>query len=248
MFERIFFHIGRFFIMLKKCFARPEKFYVYWREFVRNLEWMGIGSLLLVIVIAVFVGAVTTVQSAYQLVSSLIPVSVIGSIVADSTLLELAPTITSVVLAGRIGSRLASELATMRVTEQIDALEVMGLHVEAFLVMPRIVAAVVVIPVLIVLAAIIGIVGGMLIGHFTDIVPMHDFIQGAQETFRPMNVIICLTKAYVFSFIIGSVSSYVGFYTEGGALDVGRASTTAVVASSLIILVFDYVIAEVLLT
>ena len=242
------FHLGRYAIMLRRIVAKPEKVSVYWREFVRNLDWMGLGSLLLVLTISIFVGAVTTVQSAYQLVSALIPVSVIGSIVSDSTLLELAPTITSLVLAGRIGSRIASELATMRVTEQIDALEVMGIHVEAFLIGPRLLASLIVIPTLIVLAAVVGIVAGMLIGHFTGVVPIHDFLQGAQETFRPFNVVICLTKAVVFAFIIGSVSSYVGFYTEGGALDVGRASTTAVVASSLILLVFDYLIAEVLLT
>ncbi len=244
---RALFHVGRFTLMLGRLFVRPERFRMYWREFVRHLDWMGPGSVLLVGTISIFVGAVTTIQSAYQLVTELIPVSVIGSIVSDSTLLELAPTITCLVLAGRIGSRLASELGSMRVSEQIDALHVMGIHVEAFLIGPRLLAAIVTIPLLVLLSAFLGIVSGMFLGHITGIVPMHEFLEGARETFRPFNLTICMTKAYTFAFIIGSISAYQGFYVEGGAQEVGRASTRAVVLSSLFILLSDYLVAELLL-
>lgn len=239
--------IGSFFILLGRMFGPLKPWRIYWRRFIHEMEWMGTGSLPLVIVISVFVGAVTTVQTAYQLVSAFIPISVIGSVVSDSTLLELAPTLTALILAGRISSSIASELATMKITEQIDALEVMGVHVETYLILPKVVSAVIIVPALIVVASAVGIGAGAIVGHITGIVPLQEFVRGAQATFRDFNVVICLSKAFVYSLIISTVPAKIGMDVSGGALEVGRASTRAVVISSLLVVLFDYIVAETLL-
>ncbi len=242
-----FFHFGKFMLMLKGCIHRPENLGVYWNELLKQFNVIGVGSFVIVTIISVFVGAVTAVQTAYQLTSGLVPKNVIGSIVSDGAILELAPTITSLVLAGKIGSHIASELATMRVTEQIDALEVMGVNVSTYLVLPKILGAVLIIPLLIIYAAAFAIVGGMLASSMAGHVSVNDFIYGAQDTFRLFNVILMMTKAFTFSFLISSISSYQGFYVRGGALEVGAASTRAVVYSCICILLADYLIADLMI-
>lgn len=244
---RFFYHFGRYLLLLRQLLRRPENFRMYWNELFRQMVSIGIGSLGIVTIISVFMGAVTTVQTAYQLVSGLVAKTVIGAIVADSSMLELAPTITSLVLAGKIGSAIASEIGTMRVTEQIDALEIMGVNAPAYIIMPKILAAVVTIPLLIILSIALCIGGGIFAGDATGILSSQQFIEGARSSFLPYNVLFSMTKAFTFAFIISSVSAYQGYYTQGGSLEVGQSSTRAVVYSCILILLSDYLLAQLML-
>lgn len=234
-------------IMLKGMFARPENGRMYWREFMHQCSEIGIGSLGIVAIISVFIGAVSTIQTAYQLVSPLIPLSTIAQIVRDTVILEFAPTLVCIVLAGVAGSRIASELGNMRVSEQIDALEIMGINSRAYLILPKIVAALIMIPLLVVIAMVLGIWGGRLAGTMAGIIPANIYDKGLAELFVPYNVYFALTKSYVFAFIISSIPAYYGYHVRGGALEIGRASTKAVVVSCVLILFADYVLSALLL-
>jgi phospholipid/cholesterol/gamma-HCH transport system permease protein len=242
-----FFHFGRYLKLMGLFFKSPEKFSVYWQLFLTECNYIGVGSLVIVTIISVFIGGVTTLQTAYQLTTPLIPKSIIGATVAASSLLEFAPTITSIVLAGKVGSGIASQLGTMRVTEQIDALEVMGINSASYLILPKIVASLFTFPCLVVIAAFLQIAGGLLAGHFSGEVGIPDYIQGTREYFDPQYVKIMFIKAITFGFIISSISSYQGYYTSGGALEVGLSSTMAVVYSCIAILLADYFLAEILI-
>lgn len=244
---RTLYHFGRYLILLGGFFKSPERFAVYWRLFLAECNFIGVGSVLIVSLISVFIGAVMTVQTAYQLETPLLPKSLIGTTVANSALLELAPTVTSLVLAGKVGSAIASQLGTMRVTEQIDALEVMGVNSGTYLILPKIMASVVMFPLLIFLAAFLEIGGGLVAGELTGECSSRDFIAGAQEFFLPFYVTFMTIKALFFGFIISSIASYQGYFAEGGAHEVGQASTRAVVFSCIIVLLMDYVLAELLI-
>lgn len=244
---RFFTKFGQYLLMLKGMFSRPENPKMYWKEFMHQCVEIGIGSLPIVIIISLFLGAVTTVQTAYQLVSPLVPLSTIGQIVRDSMILELSPTVLSIVLAGVIGSKIASELGNMRISEQIDALEIMGINTKAYLVLPKILAALLMIPCLISLSAFLGIWGGRTAADFSGIVAKDVFDIGLRANFSPFNIGFALTKAYTFSFLISSVSAYYGYFVTGGALEIGRSSTTSVVVSCILILVADYALASLLL-
>ena len=234
-------------IMLKGMFARPENGRMYWREFMHQCSEIGIGSLGIVAIISVFIGAVSTIQTAYQLVSPLIPLSTIAQIVRDTVILEFAPTLVCIVLAGVAGSRIASELGNMRVSEQIDALEIMGINSRAYLILPKIVAALIMIPLLVVIAMVLGIWGGRLAGTMAGIIPANIYDKGLIDLFVPYNVYFALTKSYVFAFIISSIPAYYGYHVRGGALEIGRASTKAVVVSCVLILFADYILSALLL-
>ncbi len=242
-----FYHFGRYLMLIRQMFHRPENFRMYWDELFRQMVSIGIGSLGIVGIISVFMGAVTTVQTAYQLVSGLVAKTVIGAIVSESSILELGPTITSLVLAGKIGSSISSEIGTMRVTEQIDALEIMGVNAPGYLILPKVIAAVTMIPLLIVLSISLSIGGGILVGDLTGILPSQQFIDGARSAFKGYNVFFALTKAFTFAFLISSVSAYQGYFTNGGSLEVGQSSTRAVVYSCILILLSDYMLAQLLL-
>ena len=239
--------IGRFLLMLKGMFKKPENARMYWKEFIHQCTEIGFGSLGIVAIISVFIGAVSTIQTAYQLVSPLIPISTIAQIVRDTVILEFAPTLVCIVLAGVAGSRIASELGNMRVSEQIDALEIMGINTKTYLILPKIVAALLMIPILVVIAMVLGIWGGRLAGTAAGIIPPNMFDKGLMEEFVPYNVFFALTKAYVFSFIISSIPAFYGYYVRGGALEIGRASTKAVVVSCVLILFADYILSALLL-
>ncbi len=227
---------------------RPtERFSIYWNAILNEIVAMGIGSLVIVLITSVFIGAVTTVQSAYQLVSSLIPRSTIGSVVSVSALLELAPTITSLVLAGKVGSSIASQLGTMRVTEQIDALEVMGINSAAYLILPKILGGLFVFPALITIAAFLMHLGGIVAGELTGTLTATEFALGVRTYFETFQVTFMYTKAVWFSVIITSISSFYGYTVEGGAFEVGKASTKAVVTSSIALLFMDYLLAQLML-
>ncbi len=243
----IFSDIGRYLLMIKGMFSRPENGKMYWKEFIHQCTEIGFGSLGIVAIISVFIGAVSTVQTAYQLVTPLIPRSTIAQIVRDTVILEFAPTLVCIVLAGVAGSRIASELGNMRVSEQIDALEIMGIKTKTYLVLPKIIAAMLMIPLLVVVAMALGIWGGRLAGAASGIISPATYDKGLLEFFIPYNVIFALIKAYVFAFIISSVPAFYGYYVKGGALEIGRASTKAVVVSCILILFADYILSALLL-
>ncbi len=228
-------------------FSKPENMRMYWKEFMHQCSEIGIGSLGIVAIISVFMGAVSAVQTAYQLVSPLIGKSTIAQIVRDTVILEFAPTLVCIVLAGVVGSKIASELGNMRVSEQIDALEIMGINTKAYLIMPKILAALVTIPMLVVLSMALGIYGGRLAGEASNILSTQTYDQGLLENFVPYNVTFALAKAYTFAVIISSIPAYYGYYVKGGALEIGRSSTTSVVVSCVMILFADYVLAALLL-
>src|SRR5215470_11007143 len=242
-----FTEFGRYLLTLRGMFTKPENGKMYWKEFMHQCSDIGIGSLGIVAIISVFMGAVSTLQTAYQLVSPLIPLSTIAQIVRDTVILEFSPTLVCIVLAGVVGSKIASELGNMRVSEQIDALEIMGINTKSYLILPKLLAALLVIPLLVVIASVLGIWGGRLAGSMANIISPNTFDKGLLEGFLPYNVFFALAKAYTFAFLISSVPAYFGYYVQGGALEIGRASTKAVVTSCILILFADYILAALLL-
>jgi len=238
---------GRYILMLKGMFSKPENMKMYWKEFMHQCSEIGIRSLGIVCIISIFMGAVSTLQTAYQLVSPIIPATTIAQIVRDTVILEFSPTLVCIVLAGVVGSKIASELGNMRVSEQIDALEIMGINTKSYLIMPKILAAFVTIPMLVVLSMVLGIIGGRIAGAATNILSTDTFDRGLIQNFVPYNVWFALIKAYTFSFIISSIPAYYGYYVNGGALEIGRNSTKSVVVSCIMILFADYILAQLLL-
>ncbi|HNB81714.1 MAG TPA: ABC transporter permease [Chitinophagaceae bacterium] len=240
-------NIGRYLMMLGNMFTRPENNRVYWKEFIHQCNEIGIGSLGIVVIISLFLGAVTTVQTAYQLISPLVQKYVIAQIIRDSTFLELSPTVVCIVLAGVIGSKIASELGNMRVSEQIDALEIMGINTKTYLILPKIAASLVVVPCLVIISMFLSVWGGYLAGTLSGILSEQQFTQGLVKDFVSFNLTFGLIKSFTFAFIISSISAYFGYHVKGGALEIGRASTTSVVVSCILILFADYGLAALLL-
>lgn len=224
-------------------FARPEKLSMYWKETARQMHDIGIGSLVIIGLVSVFIGAVTAIQFAYQLGASSIPKYYIGYIVRDIMIIELAPTFTCLALAGKVGSNIAAELGGMRQKEQIDALEVMGVDTTAFLILPKIIAAMTVIPMLVVLSAFMGMAGGYVACVMGNLVSDAEFMQGLRAFFDSYNIWMMQVKAVVFSFLLTSVACYQGYFVQGGSIELGRASTAAVVISNILILLADYILA-----
>lgn len=239
--------IGRYFIFLGNLFIKREPIKTYLKQILDECIKVGIDSLVIVTIVSTFIGAVTCIQTAYNLVSPLIPRYVISLVVRDMTLLELAPTITAIVFAGKVGSNIAGELGTMKISEQIDALEVMGINAVSFLGLPKIIACLIMYPMLVILAGFLAITGGYLAGTITGVVTPQDYIYGIRSDFLEFNVTFALIKSVVFAFLISSISSFKGFNTVGGALEVGQSSTSAVTNSCIAILVADYLLAELLI-
>ena len=228
-------------------FTKPENGRMYWKEFMHQCVEIGIGSLGIVVLISIFMGAVSAVQTAYQLVSPLIPPSTIAEIVRDTVILEFSPTIVCIVLAGVVGSKIASELGNMRVSEQIDALEIMGINSRLYLIMPKVAATLVTIPMLVILSMALGIWGGRLAGSLTGILSTDIYDEGLAKGFIPYNVLFATYKAITFAFIISTIPAYYGYNVKGGALEIGRSSTKSVVVSCVMILFADYVLAAIFL-
>lgn len=245
-FSRIFFHFGRWLLLMKQGLQPPERWGMYWKETVRQMYDIGIGSLVIVALISVFMGAVAGIQFAYQLDDQLVPRWYIGYIVRDLAILESAPTITCLVLAGKVGSNLASELGGMRQKEHIDAMEIMGVNTAGYLIMPKLVAAVVVIPLLVSISAIIAMAGGYVATVPTGEVTGPEYTRGLLAFYVPYNVFIMYVKAVTFAFILTAVSCYQGYFVKNGSIELGKASTRAVVISNILILLSDYIIAVVL--
>lgn len=242
-----FTEFGKYLLLIKSVFKKPEKWKIYWKEIILNMDSVGVGSLGLVAIISTFIGAVMTMQIAFQLVSDLIPSSIIGQINRDSSILELSPTITALVLAGKVGSSISSQIGSMRVSEQIDALEIMGINAPGYLILPKILAGITMVPLLVIVSIFLAITGGLIGGSLSGAVTPADYIQGITSDFNGYTVAVSLVKAFVFGFIITSVSAYQGFYVRGGSLEVGQASTKSVVVSCITILIFDYIITALML-
>lgn len=238
---------GRYVLLLVDAFVSLDDFRTYRKNAVDQMMKIGIESLPIVTLAAAFSGAVTTVQVSYQLVSPFIPKSVIGAIVAPSMILELGAVVTGFILAGRVGARIAAELGTMRVTEQIDALEAMGLNSVSYLIAPRVVAGIIMFPVLYIAACFVGISGGILVANLGNYLSTGEFVQGARDYFRAFDAIFGLIKAVAFGFLITSISCYKGYFTEGGAEGVGKSTTQAAVTSCVFILFADLILAMLLL-
>lgn len=239
--------IGKYFIFLRNLFVNRESFKTYYRLVMEEAVSIGVGSLFLVALVATFMGAVTTVQTAFNMVSPLIPNFVISQVVREMTILELAPTIIAVIYAGKVGSSMAGGLGTMRITEQIDALEVMGINSVSYLVLPKIIASIMMYPLLVIIAGVCALAGGYLVGTITDVITPNDYVYGIRYAFNPFTVTFALIKSVVFAFLVASISSYQGYYTQGGALEVGVSSTKAVTNSVIAVLLSDYFLAQLLL-
>ena len=244
---RFFTEFGRYLLLIKGMFSKPENGKMYWKEFMHQCAEIGLGSMGIVTIISFFMGAVSALQTAYQLTSPVIPKSTIAQIVRDTVILEFAPTLVCIVLAGVVGSKIASELGNMRVSEQIDALEIMGINTKTYLVLPKVLAALLTIPALVIIAMGLGIWGGRVAGTMSGILPANLYDMGLVENFIPYNVAFAMSKAYTFAFLISTIPAYYGYYVQGGSLEIGRSSTKAVVVSCVAILFADYLLAALLL-
>ena len=230
-----------------KVFSRPEKGSIYRRRILFEMEALGLNSIGLTAIISVFIGAVITLQMCINLDSPFIPRSLVGYATRETMILEFSSTVVALILSGKVGSNIASEIGTMRITEQIDALEIMGINSASYLILPKIVAAVLFFPFLTILSILIGIAGGWLIAVLTGIMIPDDYVEGLLYDFRVYSIVYSLIKTAVFAFIIPSVSAYCGYYAAGNSLEEGKASTRAVVASSIVIMIFNLILTQILL-
>ena len=239
--------LGSFLLFLNTLIRRGESFRILTNRTFDEAILIGINSVVIVGIVSTFIGAVTCVQISYNLTNALIPRSTIGFMVREMTILELAPTITSIVLAGKVGSNIAGGLGTMRITEQIDALEVMGINSASYLVLPKIIASLLMFPLLVIVAMTLSILGGYVAGTLSGALSAQEYVEGLRSEFIPYNIVFALIKSFVFAFLISSMSSYLGYHTKGGALEVGAASTNAVTNSIIAVLIADFVLAYLLL-
>lgn len=234
-------------MFMVQVFRIPDK----WKEFFKNLIFemykLGVDSIPLVIIISLFIGAVICIQMTINISSPMIPSYSTGMATREILVLEFSSTMMCLILAGKVGSNIASEIGTMRVTEQIDAMEIMGLNSANFIVLPKIIGFIIFVPALCILSMFVGLFGGALVAKFTDMVSLETYLYGIQAFFVPWNVYYSIIKTIVFAFLITSIAAYYGFYVKGGALEVGQASTKAVVSSSILILLADVILTKMLL-
>lgn len=239
-------HVGRYSLLMQRVFKLPQRWRLLGKQYIKEVEKLGIDSLGIIIIISFFIGAVITMQMVLNTENPMLPDYVTGLTTRDTLLLEFSSTILCLILAGKVGSNIASEIGTMRITEQIDALKIMGVNAPNYLILPKILAFVTIMPVLVIFSMFVGILGGYLIS-FSGIISPAKYIIGIQYAFEPFYVTYSVIKSLFFAFVISSVSSYYGYYAYGGALDVGKASTNAVVNSSIIILLLNVLLTDILL-
>jgi phospholipid/cholesterol/gamma-HCH transport system permease protein len=239
---------GQYILLYKKVFSKPEKPAVYYKQTMYELVYLGLNSVGIITIISFFMGAVITLQTAYNTENPIYPTYLIGLGCRDSILLEFSSTITALILAGKVGSNIASEIGTMRVTEQIDALETMGVNSASYLILPKVIATLFFNPILTLISISVGIFGGWIAGTSAGVISSQDFIYGIQYAFIPYYVTYAIIKTIIFAFIITSISAFQGYFVEGGSLEVGRASTKAVVYSSITVLLFNVILTQLLLS
>jgi len=245
---RFFHSLGKYFIFLSRVFAKPERFYLYYHQILREIVNLGISSIGIVAIISVFIGAVLTIQTAINANTPLFPHFLIALAVRDSMILEFSSTIIALILAGKVGSNISSEIGTMRITEQIDALEIMGVNSAGYLILPKILATVFFNPVLTLVSMFVGIFGGWLVGTWAGVVSTEQYLYGIRYGLNAYYITYAVIKTIVFAFIITSISSYYGYNVEGGSIEVGQCSTRAVVYSCVVILMFNLILTKLLLS
>ncbi len=238
--------IGRYFIMIREVFKKPTKWRIMKSLILKEVDDLMFGSLGIVIFVSFFIGAVVAIQTALNVTNPLIPKTLIGFATRQSIILEFAPTFVSIIMAGKVGSYITSSIGTMRVTEQIDALEVMGVNSLNYLVFPKIIALLLY-PFVISISITVGIFGGWLASVFGGFVTSTEFIQGLQLEFIPFHITYSFIKTLLFSFILATIPSYHGYYMTGGALEVGKASTSSFVWTSVVIIILNYILTQMLL-
>jgi phospholipid/cholesterol/gamma-HCH transport system permease protein len=246
--NRFLSQVGLYFLFLKKVFSKPEKPRIYYKQTMTELVSLGVTSIGIIAIISFFMGAVITLQTAYNTENPIYPAYLIGLGCRDSIILEFSSTVSALILAGKVGSNIASEIGTMRVTEQIDALEIMGINSASYLTLPKIVATLIFNPLLTLMSISIGIFGGWIAGSVSGVITSANFIYGIQYAFVPYYITYSLIKTVFFAFIITSISAFQGYHVAGGSLEVGRASTKAVVYSSVLILLFNVILTQLLLS
>ncbi len=239
-------HIGQYFLLLVRVFKKPEKHSIYLHQLILEIEKLGINTVGIVAIISVFMGGIITLQLTYNMVSPLMPSYIIGLGNRDTLILEFSSTVLSLMLAGKVGSNIASELGSMRVTEQIDSMEIMGVNSASFLILPKIIAVVFMSPILFIISVSCGIFGGLITGPLSGSVTVATYLNGVTTMFVPFYVSFSMIKTLVFGFLIATVPAYLGYYVQGGALEVGRASTKSVVNTSILILFFDLILTQLL--
>ncbi|XWN34645.1 MAG: ABC transporter permease [Roseivirga sp.] len=239
--------IGAYFIFLHSMFVNRETFKVYIRQILDECVSIGVDSVPIVAIVSLFTGAVMSIQMYYNLYTPLPSDFLVGYGVRNMSILEMCPTVMAIVFAGRVGSNIAGQLGSMRISEQIDALEIMGINTTSYLVLPKIVATMLTYPLLVIISAFLTIYSGLIAAQFVVSVTPEDYIIGLRYAFDPYSVYFALYKSAVFAFLISSISAYRGFYISGGALAVGKASTRAVTDSCIAILLADYLLTQLLL-
>jgi phospholipid/cholesterol/gamma-HCH transport system permease protein len=244
----LFYHVGRYSQLMYRTFNVPQRWPIFFKQTRKEIEKLGANSLTITLIISIFIGAVMTMQTQMNTENPLLPRYTTGLVTRDTLLLEFCSSILCLILAGKVGSNIASEIGSMRISEQIDALDIMGVNSANYLILPKIIGFIFFIPFLVVYSMFFGILGGYFISLFTDLISPSTYIYGIQYWFISWYVYYSLIKAVVFAFIIASVSSYYGYHAYGGSLDVGKASTNAVVNSSILILLFNLILTKLLLS
>lgn len=243
-----FFHTGRYFTMLKRVFARPEKHKMYIRQLFHEIDNLGVNSVGIVIIISIFIGGIMTIQFAFSMSNPIYPSELVGLGTRDTLLLEFSSTMLALIMAGKVGSNITSEIGTMRVTEQIDSLEIMGVNSASYLILPKVIAVVFIFPFLYIISVFFGLLGGLVTGPIVGVISVPEYIAGIQWLFYPYYATFSIIKSLFFGFLVASVPAYFGYYVQGGALEVGKASTKAVVNTNILILLFDLILTRLLLT
>ena len=247
MIKTFFESVGKYFLFLKMVFRKPEKLRLFWRQFVNESDKLILSSILIVGVISVFIGGVLVIQTASNLENPVIDKMYVGYMVRESLILEFCSTMIALILAGKMGSNIASEIGSMRITEQIDAMDMMGVNSAGFLVLPKITSATLLSPFLMLLSLILGLVGGWLVVETTQIISTASYITGIKFCYNGFYVFYSCFKMSVFSFMISSISAFNGFYAKGGSLGVGHSSTKSIVITSILIHLFDLVLTQLML-
>ena len=239
--------VGQYYLLMKRVFQKPEKWKIFWKQYAVEAEKLILDSIPIVSIISIFIGAVIVIQTANNLESPFIPKMYVGYMARESLVLEFCSTMIALILAGKIGSNIASEIGSMRITEQIDAMEIMGVNSANYLILPKITSATTLSPFLMLESFMVGLLGGALIVIFTGMVILSQYVDGIQFAFKPFYIYYSMTKTAVFCFIITSISSFYGYHASGGSLGVGRSSTKAIVVSSGLILIFNLIITKIML-
>ena len=244
MLKKIFMSVGSYILFLKMVFKKPEKWKIFYRQFINEADKLILSSILIVGVISVFIGGVLVIQTASNLENPIIDKMYIGYMVRESLILEFCSTMIALILTGKMGSNISSEIGSMRITEQIDAMDMMGVNSACFLVLPKITAATILCPLLVLLSLALGLVGGWIVVEWTHIIPPPSYITGIKAFY---NGFYSCFKMSLFCFLISSIAAFNGYYAKGGSLGVGASSTRSIVVTSILILMFDLIVTQLML-